>query len=373
MTETDLKLATLHWTATDLALLQGAAFDRAPVIAAQDVRRVAPDLDVWDAWPLADIDGKPVRWRSGELWFALAAPAFADPEARHDHARIHHFHRKDGRFRALGPVFAEGFTPGSREWSGSATVERGIATLRFTVAGERGEAAPSFRQRLFASSAALSDGEQAFGPWSDPEEIVTPAGVHYMTRHEGQGRAGSIKAFRDPCMVRTGGEDFLLFTASSAASGNSHNGVVGLARQTAASGFAELPPLIAATGVNNELERPHIVRHRGLSYLFWSTQASVFAPGINAPTGLYGAVAGGIGAPWRLLNGHGLVLANPVEAPWQAYSWWVVPNLQVASFIDYRGSPTGNENAKPRSRGCFGGTFAPFLRLHLDGATARLA
>ena len=34
------------------------------------------------------------------------------------------------------------------------------------------------------------------------------------------------------------------------------------------------------------------------------------------------------------LNGTGLVFANPDTAPKQAYSWLVLPDLQVTSFID---------------------------------------
>ncbi len=373
MPETELALSPLPWTARDLARLEAGAFDRAPRLEDADVRRISRDLDVWDAWPLADIDGTPRRWRSGELWFALAAPAFADPEMRHAHARIHHFHRKDGRFRHLGATFPDGFTPGSREWSGSATIEDGMVTLRFTAAGLRGERDPSFRQRLFASRARLPESGEAFGDWSEPEEIVAPADLHYMTRHEGGGRAGAIKAFRDPSLFRAAdGARYVLFTASSAVRRGAHNGVIGLARQESDGMFAKLPPLVDAAGVNNELERPHIVSHGGLCYLFWSTQAGVFAPGIAAPTGLYGAVSTGIGAPWRLLNGHGLVFANPEDAPWQAYSWWVLPDLQVASFVDYRGPGEGPKRGKPRGRAHFGGTFAPFLQLRLDGARAGL-
>ena len=39
----------------------------------------------------------------------------------------------------------------------------------------------------------------------------------------------------------------------------------------------------------------------------------VFAPGICAPTGLYWATAQSIDGPWDLLNGHGLVMANPAR------------------------------------------------------------
>ena len=48
-----------------------------------------------------------------------------------------------------------------------------------------------------------------------------------------------------------------------------------------------LAPLVDATGFNNELERPHLRVFDGRYYLFWSTQAQVFAPDAGAwPTGL---------------------------------------------------------------------------------------
>ncbi|MFD2135505.1 glycoside hydrolase family 68 protein [Novosphingobium resinovorum] len=128
------------------------------------MRRIAENLDVWDAWPLASMHGIPVRWRGGELWFALAAPAFDDPEERHGAARIHHFHRIDGQFRHIGATFEEGFTPGSREWSGSALFEDGVVTLYFTAAGERGETEPTFRQRIFACTTGLAEAATGSSP-----------------------------------------------------------------------------------------------------------------------------------------------------------------------------------------------------------------
>jgi levansucrase len=95
-----------------------------------------------------------------------------------------------------------------------------------------------------------------------------------------------------------------------------------------------LPPLITAAGVNNERERPHIVVIDGVYHLFWSTQASVFAPGTMAPTGLYGMVAPAIAGPWTPIGGSGLVLANPIAAPAQAYSWLVAADRTVTSFVD---------------------------------------
>jgi levansucrase len=372
---------TLRWSVADLAPLAAGDFARAPVLRRADVQRVAADLDVWDAWPLACGRGMPVRWRGGELWFALAAPAGADPEGRHDLARIHHFHRVDGGFEHLGATFPEGFSPGSREWSGSARYEGGAVTLYFTAAGARGEAATSFRQRLFAATTRLAgEGEggaegEVFAGWSAPEELTVPVDVIYMSRHDATGAVGEIKAFRDPATWCTpDGEEYLLFTASSARALGRYNGVIGCARRREGGGeaFEKLPPLIDASGVNNELERPHVVAHGGRLYLFWSTQAKVFAPGAPAPTGLYGAVADRIEGPWHLLNGHGLVFANPRAEPFQAYGWWVLPDLTVAGFVDYWGLDDAGAVEKPAGRSHFGGTFAPFLQLRLDGVRATL-
>lgn len=372
---TDRRPATLSWTRETLALLDPATVNEAPPIEPSGVAAVAANVDVWDAWPLADPCGRPVPWHGGELWFALAAPSFADPEQRHAHARIHHFHRTDGRFIPVGTTFADGMTSGSREWSGSARLEQGRVTLFFTAAGVRGEATPSFRQRLYASDCRLTDDRAApFTDWTTPVELFAADGIDYRPADEVEGRPGTIKAFRDPAHFRDAdGTDYVLFTGSSARRPGTHDGVIGMARGSGASGrWTLLPPLVDASATCNELERPHIVRHQGLLYLFWSSQRGVFAPGIAAPTGLYGAVAEALEGPWQLLNGHGLVVANPRLYPTQAYSWWVLPDLSVASFVDYWGSRNVLASADDR-RAQFGGTFAPFLNLRLVGDRATLA
>ena len=368
-------IRTRRWLAQDLAGLVSSQIARAPIICRDDLHRVSPLLDVWDSWPLADSAGRPVSWHSGELWFALAAPANPDPEERHGHARIHTFFHSGGRFRHLGQTFAEGFTPGSREWSGTACLDGSRVSLYFTAAGLAGEPRQTFSQRLFVSHASLStDPDTPFSVWSVPEELGQ-AGGPYMRADQSEGRAGEIKAFRDPCpWPDEDGANYLLFTASSSQAPGAHNGVIGLARASASrGGYMALPPLIDASGLNNELERPHIVRYASRLYLFWSTQAHVFAPGVVAPTGLYGATAASIEGPWDLLNGHGLVIANPESEPFQAYSWWVLPDLSVASFVDYWGINSPLATARPRGRTHFGGTFAPFLSLSLDGIRASLA
>ena len=135
-----------------------------------------------------------------------------------------------------------------------------------------------------------------------------------------------------------------------------------------------MPPLIDADGVNNELERPHLVVHNGLYYVFWSTQRHMFAiEGAAGPTGLYGMVASSVLGPYRPLNGSGLVAGNPVAEPHQSYSWWVCNDLSVVSFVDHwglNGRALADEPAL--NRGQFGGTPAPVFTLELDGDCTRI-
>jgi levansucrase len=348
----------------------------APLIAADNVVRIAPDLDVWDAWPVQHSDGHPVDLGGSKLWMALGAPHFADPDERHGHARIHLLLQREGRWQDLGPAMPDGFSPGSREWSGSAVLDlaSGVLTLYFTATGLRGEAKHSFLQRLFRARATLvmGEGRAALIEWRDLAEVAPRDPAHYMASDAGCGTIGTIKAYRDPAYFRdpADGRSHLLFAASAADSGSAYNGLIGIASASDGSldNWDVQPPLVTADGFNNELERPHVIVHAGLYYLFWSTQRHVFNPaGPQGPTGLYGMVAESLLGPWRPLNGSGLVLCNPAAAPAQAYSWLVMPDLAVTSFVDDWGLVGAGRLRR------FGATFAPMLRLALHGDTAKIA
>ncbi len=364
----------VRWSSTHVC---GTALQKitiTPRIAKTDVVAVAADMDVWDAWPVQQADGNPHRLAHGdELWMALGAPKFSDPDERHGHARIHLVLRSVDSWRHLGQAMPEGFSPGSREWSGSAVIDATgtVVTLYFTAAGRKDEASVSFEQRIFSAQASLTYAENTprLTDWRSLEEIVVRDPEHYMSTTEGQSGVGKIKAFRDPAYFRdpADSKEYLLFAGSCAQSASDYNGVVGIARRDMASTgiWQILPPLISADGLNNELERPHVVWHDGLYYLFWSTQRHVFDPsGVTGPTGLYGMVSHSLLSDWKPLNGTGLVFANPEEAPAQAYSWFVLPDLSVTSFVD------DWDGSQKRS---FGGTFAPFITLSLQDQSARIA
>ena len=355
------------WTAAQVTGIAAATLPAMPVLGAGDIVRVVPGLDLWDFWPVQTPDGAVAGIAGGELWFALSAAAEGEPALRHDRARLRLLRRVNGVWSDLGNALPDGLNPGSREWSGSAIVDQaGILTLFFTVAGRAGEARTTYAQRLFQTRAAVGDDGLPSG-WSMPAESVASDGVDYVVADQTEGAIGTIKAFRDPGYFRdpADGASYLLFAASLARSASPFNGAVGIARAQDASleRWSLLPPLVHSDTLNNELERPHIVMRDGLYYLFWSTQGSVFAPGIEAPTGLYGMVAERLSGPYRPLNGTGLVLANPTASPAQAYSWLVLDDLRVTSFIDQLDS----------GRGGFGGAPAPELRLAVDGAKAWLA
>ena len=355
------------WTADHVARIADQTSPSSPVIGDADFARVAEGSGLWDAWPVQRADGSPVALVCGsQLWMALSAPRSDDPDERHAQARIHLLRRVNDQWQDLGPAMPEGFAPGSREWSGSAVLSSNGATvtLYFTAAGRRNETAISFEQRIFSAEADLKPTGQ-LAEWRDLREIVARDPPYYMTTEGGAGVVGKIKAFRDPGFFRdprTGGE-YLLFAGSSASSESDFNGVVGIACRDAdaATGWSLMPPIVSADGLNNELERPHVVYRDGFYYLFWSTQRHVFNPaGPTGPTGLYGMVSRSLLEGWEPINGTGLVIANPATAPAQAFSWLVLPDGSVTSFVDDWGS-----EGKAERR--FGGTFAPFLHLVFEG------
>lgn len=369
-------MTPFRWTHEHVAAIAGAAPPPAPIIARTDVPHILSGLDLWDHWPVLEEDGRVAAIAGGALVMALTAPMLSNPEDRHAIARLRLLHRVAGRWRDLGPLLPDGFSPGSREWAGSATIDpvHERVTAYFTAAGRRGETVTTFNQRMFETSAALAivGGVPRLAGWTAPVEIAQPDGTRYETEMAGGGAVGSIKAFRDPFHFRRDQADYILFAGSRSGATSKWNGLVGAARRDVHGGWTLLDPLVDADGVNNELERPHVVMHNGRVYVFWSTQAKVFAPGLGGPTGLYGVVADDLDRLWRPLNGHGLVFANPPQAPAQAFSWQVLADLTIWGFADLVGLARVPRDAA-EARRHFGGVPAPVLQLVLRDDRAWLS
>lgn len=364
--------------ATGTAWRPGAAISGAeiPLIGASDAVPIIPGVDLWDCWPLAHEDGRTASIEERQYWFFLSAPCFPDPVQRHDAARIRLLSRGSDGWRDHGNALPDDYNPGTREWAGSAVLhDDGVGvTLFYTASGRRG-APPSFEQRLFAVTGTL--GGDGPGAWQRPVEVVRADGLRYQIAADTEGRLGMIKAFRDPAWLRDPGTglNHLLFTASAGWDTRDFNGIVGLATQGADGAWCLADPLIDAVGVNNELERAHVVVRGGRYYLFWSTQRHTFAPGgIDGPNGLYAMVADRLEGPYRPVNGTGLVAANPAAEPIQSYSWWVTGEGEVWSFVDYWGLQGRTIKDHPELvRSQFGGTPAPVFSLHFAGDSVTLA
>jgi levansucrase len=375
----DARVTISAWTAAHIRSIERSRVARVPIVTRAQARPIVPGLDLWDMWPVCRLDGGVAEVAGGVLWMALSAPVMGDPGLRHFSARIRLIHQIEEDWRDCGDALPDGHCPGNREWAGSAILDPGgRITLFVTAAGAEGQER-GYQQRLFQTSADLRvvQGRPRLEGWAPCTESVAADGDHYVVVDQAVGEPGKIKAFRDPFVFRdpADGRFHLLFTGSLARSGNAFNGCIGIARanDNAYSAWTLQPPLVHADGLNNELERPHMIVRDGLYYLFWSTQRGVFAPeGPDGPTGLYGMVAPSLCGPYVPLNGSGLVLANPEEEPTQTYSWMVMDDLRVTSFVDAWGTVGRAFADADEARAHFGGTPAPFVRIALDGETASL-
>ncbi|MGG3572363.1 glycoside hydrolase family 68 protein [Bacillus gobiensis] len=362
--------------------------------------RISADLWIWDMWPLTTRDGSiavlPGGWR---VLFALSAPRSVLPGQRHDVARIAYWYSRDGLdWIQGGEVFPPGTALGSRQWAGSTMLDNdGTVYFFYTATGRRGETETTFEQRIaLASSDVFSDlNGVLFDNFSAHQIILEPDGVLYQTQEQSSG--GIIYAFRDPFFFKdpATGCEYLLFegnvggTADEIDCGpgvppeaNQFSGNIGIALLQN-DNFTEwelLPALLEATCLNQQTERPHIVVRDGLYYLFTDSHEFTFAPGLEpgpGPDGLYGFVADALRGDYIPLNDGGLVITNPPQEPFQAYSWLVLPDFTVLSFIDnfnLQGIPIQQVGTLPAEFqfAHFGGTLAPTIQLAVDGATTQI-
>ncbi|MFC4292466.1 glycoside hydrolase family 68 protein [Sphingorhabdus arenilitoris] len=366
---------TSVWTKDHISTITEQPYTAVPVITADNVKPLAEGLVFWDMWPVQLSDGSIAQINDGALWMLLSAPDRGDPALRHFEAKVRLMHYAGGVWRDLGPALPEMMVSYEREWAGTALLQGDVVTLFFTAAG-RADIPGGYQQQLFETHGRLQD-DGRITDWTFPVISVENDGAHYPVADQQSGEPGKITAFRDPAYFcdPADGQEYLIFSASVVGSASAYRGAMGIARKTASSKWELLPALIHADGVNNELERAHVVAHEGRYYAFWSTQASTFNPdGPIGPTGLYGMVANSLFGQYEPLNETGLVLANPKEEPSQTYSWHVTKELLVSSFIDHWGlkgrSLTGNPSLVADS---FGGTAAPFLRIALTGNQSQLA
>jgi levansucrase len=406
--------STATWTVDAAREIERTDDNTAPVI--DDLNEVAPNLHVWDSWPLRNRDGSVACVNGYSILFSLTSADGLLPGKRHDVAEIRYFYSQDGQDWELGgPVFIPGRPKGNRQWASSAVYDQDTeevfmfytATGRESVVENSSPPAEdlTYEQRLaLAEGVTLETSETGVefaGQW-DHSIILTADGDLYQTMD--QAGDGIIYSFRDPWYFEdpNTGEQYLIFEGNTpindgetpceskaldegdylsgvAAGGANFNGSVGVAVSTADDDMSEWelrPPLLDAVCVNQQLERGNMMVMDDKYYLFFDSHKFTFAEGIDGPDGMYGFVADSFHGDYEPLNEGGLVIGNPEEEPFQTYSWMPLPygegQMAVTSYDNYNDLPKGSDLRNLRNlpreaqQAAFGGTLAPTLILSVD-------
>ncbi|NOU76691.1 glycoside hydrolase family 68 protein [Paenibacillus sp. LMG 31458] len=359
---------------------------------------VAPDQWVWDTWPLENRDGSLAIVNGYRIAFALVAPRTYSWGDRHTHARIGMFYSKNGKdWTYAGVPYNTDKALGHHQWAGTAMLdEKGKVHLFYTAVTDMNANGGKewsdenwlqrAEQRIATTTFDINAGKDGVNLTNEGEHkiILQADGKLYETIQNFNGN--SITAFRDPFFFHdpNTGKEYLIFEGQAGTNypltpenigdevyRRTHSLPAGAEKYTGMIGIAEvldhdvtklklLPPLLDSIGANQQLERPHVVVKGDEYYLFTISHTFTYATGLTGPDGVYGFYGkGGIRADYKPMNGSGLVIGNPASNPYQAYSWLVLPNQQVISFI--------NEPRDANGQVKFGGTFAPTLKISLNG------
>lgn len=375
------------WTREHARRLSRTAATDAPIIYPPAEPR-DPDHHIWDTWFLRDRQGRVTDLDGWRVAFSLTAPTDLLPGKRHDVATIRYYYSRDGHdWQRGGEVFDPERSFGSRQWAGSALLDDdGSLYLYYTASGRANETDLTYEQRLAVgyggTVTTAEDGVTLDGPWTH-EVLLEADGDIYQA--EAQSQSGHVYTFRDPWFFEdpNTGRTFLVFEANTNRGDRpddpevaSFDGCVALAESPTGDplDWERRPPILDAVGVNQELERPHVVVRDDRYYLFVSSHEFTFAPGLPRVEGLFGFAADCLTGDYEPLNDSGLVVANPANAPYQGYSWVVTSHgddLLAHSFFNYfdlrgRDLDAVADLPEPRQFETFGGTPAPTLRIGLD-------
>ncbi|WP_134686958.1 glycoside hydrolase family 68 protein [Brevibacillus migulae] len=369
-----------------------------------DFELVAPDQWVWDTWPLQNRDGSLANVKGYRVAFALVAPRSLGWGERHTQARIGMFYSKNGKdWTYAGVPYTYEKALGHMQWAGTSMLdENGKVHLFYTATtdmnanggkewNEEGWQQRA-EQRIAKTTFDISADKNGVHLTNEGEHqiIAEPDGNYYETIDQFQGKGNIITAFRDPFFFQdpNTGKEYIIFEGQA---GNAnplkpenigdeeyrsthpvpdraelYNGNIGIAEvlDHDITKLKLLPPLLESVGTNHQLERPHVVVNGDDYYLFTISHTFTYAPGLTGPDGVYGFVGEGLRSDYKPMNGSGLVIGNPEKDPYQAYSWMVLPNQQVISFI--------NEPKDENGQTKFGGTFSTTLKVNLDGDKSQI-
>ncbi|MFT4124747.1 MAG: glycoside hydrolase family 68 protein [Gordonia sp. (in: high G+C Gram-positive bacteria)] len=354
---------TAVWTREHVESMELRSELMAPPIP-RDFPVMSDDVWLWDTWPLTDLSMRPVSVCGRHVIIGLVAPRAIAFDDRHAIARIGWFTSCDGhQWNYRGHLIPDGVALGTRQWSGSAVLIGDQVHLFYTACGSGDDPGADWErtdyvQRVAHATATVEATPDGFDlgarRFLDSVIVAEGDGRLYQTHHEAEG-SEILYGFRDPFVFGDDGDVLMLFSGNQPGPG-CFTANVGLARalDSALDRWELLPPLLHAVGVNQQLERPHLVRDNGLYYLFFLSHRETYAPGLSGPDGLYAFVSERLRGGYRPVNGSGLVMANPLDRPPERYADYVMPNWLVEGFIDMVGDRRG-------------GTLAPTLHLTADG------
>lgn len=381
---------TTLWTAAQVQSMQLSADKSVPVITELPRPKTMPGYWIWDTWPVLTRDNVPARINGHYVLISLTAPDSILPGKRHDIAKYRYLISTDGKsWRDMGNLFVEGAALGSRQWAGSTIYDAATRklTVFYTATGERGETRLSYTQRMAMSSATLVTGMDTtvrFGQWAPHKVILTPD-LKYYAQSTGTDTKGIVFAFRDPSYFRDpkDGKSYLTFTGRiHDAADQTYNGNVGIAiaKNADLTEWELMKPIIAAPDVNAELERPIVTVLDNRYYIVISTHPFTFKPPLTGPEGMYGWTSTSLFGPWVPMNGSALMLHNPASNPDQTYSYQLLQDRSVLSFINFIGTGescgyyVGCADESPEEQSVrFGGTLTKSVLMSIQGTQARVA
>lgn len=350
-------------------------------------------LFVWDTMPLRTYDLLPVSINGWTVIFTLTAlkspkryvldggyDITANWEDRHNWARICYWYcnEKDRSYKYGGRVMAEGVSPTSREWSGSAILNNNQVELYYTavvpdaticrVIGEISTSETGVELTGFNEVEKLlkADGkyyqtmqQNPYFNFRDPFPFIDPKTKNLYMLFE-----GNVACNEDGAVIQKKDIGTVLSAEYQNLNGRKTQKVgcigIAVAKDLTGKEWELLPPLITAVGVNEQLERPHLVFKDDDYYLFFVTHRVTYEYYLKGVDGLYGFRSSKLLSGYEPLNGSGLVLNNPQDQPYQTYSHCVMPNGLVTAFLD---------NVPSKNTYRIGGTEAPTVKIDIKQNT----
>lgn len=398
---------TSRWTIADALKVHADDPTTTMPVIDQNFPTMDESVMIWDTGALRNIHGQTVTFKGWHVIWSLAVDKidmsnddiYDEWHSRNDRAYIGYWYSRTGNgadWQWGGRLLNPSADLRPHEWSGGLVMREGtgnVVDMFYTSEADSpiNQSVPSVSTgRIFADADGVwfkgfktttemfsADGihnansqQDEYFDFRDPHPFVNPADGRVYCLYEsnvagmrGQFTIGSEEqGVLPPGFAVDAGAQYGAASIGIAVldDGAYKSGDFSTARWT------QLDPLVTALGVNDQMERPHIVFRDNLTYLFTISHHSTYSGDLSGPDGVYGFVSeNGLFGPYKPLNSSGLVLGNPSSAPYETYSHFVDPDGYVQAFIDTLPAPGEDPNNPATFR--IGATLSPTVKLELDG------